>query len=322
MRYRRLGDTGLEVSALCLGCLSFGAPERGGYPWSLPEDASRTVIRAALDAGINFFDTANVYSAGTSEEYLGRAIADLADRESVVVATKVWAPMRPGPNGGGLSRKAIIQSIDASLRRLRMDYVDLYQIHRWDPSTPIEETMETLHDVVRAGKVTYIGASSMWAWQFAKAQRTADLGGWTRFVSMQDHWNLLAREIEREMMAMCVGMGVGVLPWSPLARGRLTRPWSESSTRLTTDDYGWRAYVDSDAATVAEVGSIATARNATMAQVALAWLLQQPAVTAPVIGVTSIGRLREAVDTLDLKLSDDEASALEAEYQPRPVLFA
>ena len=235
MRYTKLGTTGLEVSALTLGCMSWGDPARGGHPWVLDEDAARTIIQHALEAGVTFFDTANVYSGGSSEEYTGRALNDLAQREDVVIATKVHGRMRPGPNGAGLSRKAILQEIDGSLRRLGTDYVDLYQIHRWDPSVPIEETMEALHDVVKAGKARYIGASSMYAWQFAKAQHVADLGGWTRFVSMQNHYNLLYREEEREMLPLCEDQGIGVIPWSPLARGRLTRDWDTETARTETD---------------------------------------------------------------------------------------
>src|SRR3954462_3089404 len=242
MRYAKLGTTGLEVSALTLGCMSWGDPARGGHPWVLDEDAARAIIKEALEAGVNFFDIANVYSGGSSEEYTGRALNDLAQREDVVIATKVHGRMRPGPNGAGLSRKAVLHEIDESLRRLGTEYVDLYQIHRWDPVTPIEETMEALHDVVKAGKARYIGASSMYAWQFAKAQYTADLGGWTRFVSMQNHYNLLYREEEREMLPLCADLGVGVIPWSPLARGRLTREWDATTARSETDEVGRSLY--------------------------------------------------------------------------------
>src|SRR6185503_15383090 len=242
MRYTKLGTTGLEVSALTLGCMSWGDPARGGHPWVLDEDAARAIIKDALEAGVTFFDTANVYSGGSSEEFTGRALDALADREDVVIATKVHGRMRPGPNGAGLSRKAILHEIDASLTRLGTDYVDLYQIHRWDDGTPIEETMEALHDVVQAGKARYIGASSMYAWQFSKAQHVARLNGWTRFASMQNHYNLLNREEEREMMPLCAAEGVGVIPWSPLARGRLTRPWGETTNRMATDDFGRTLY--------------------------------------------------------------------------------
>src|SRR5919205_1723569 len=244
MEHTRLGATGLQVSRICLGMMSFGDPARGNHPWSLPEDESRAVIQKALAAGITFFDTANVYSAGSSEEITGRALRDFTDREDVVLATKVHGRMRPGPNGGGLSRKAILRELDASLRRLGTDYVDLYQIHRWDPDTPIEETMAALHDVVKAGKARYLGASSMYAWQFSKAQYTADLGGWTRFVSMQNHYNLLYREEEREMLPFCLDQGVGVIPWSPLARGRLTRDWDAETARSETDQFGATLYRD------------------------------------------------------------------------------
>src|SRR3954447_12319000 len=246
MEYTRLGTTGLQVSRICLGMMSFGDPARGGHPWSLPEEESRAVIQKALAAGITFFDTANVYSAGSSEEIVGRALKDFADREDVVLATKVHGRMRPGPNGAGLSRKAILAEIDESLRRLGTDYVDLYQIHRWDPEVPIEETMEALHDVVRAGKVRYLGASSMYAWQLAKAQHVAERHGWTPFVSMQDHYNLLYREEEREMLPLCADQGMGVLPWSPLARGRLTRDWDTATARTETDEFGGTLYRDED----------------------------------------------------------------------------
>src|SRR5580692_5964090 len=239
MNYRNLGNTGLKVSPLCLGCMTFGVPERGDHPWTLPESQSRPLIRKAIDLGINFFDTANAYSDGTSEEIVGQALKDYTRRDEVVIATKVFFPMSPGPNGGGLSRKAIFTAIDASLRRLGTDYVDLYQIHRWDPHTPIEETLEALHDVVKSGKVRYLGASSMYAWQFAKALYLADVRGWTRFISMQPHYNLLYREEEREMLGLCKAEGIGVIPWSPLARGKLARPWEDapSTTRSGSDEY-------------------------------------------------------------------------------------
>jgi aryl-alcohol dehydrogenase-like predicted oxidoreductase len=319
MRYEKLGSTGLEVSAITLGCMSWGDPSRGGHPWVLDEDAARGIIKGALEAGVTFFDTANVYSAGSSEEFTGRALRDFADREDVVLATKVNGRMRPGPNGAGLSRKAILQEIDASLRRLGVEYVDLYQIHRWDPSTPIEETMEALHDVVRAGKARYIGASSMYAWQFAKAQHTADLGGWTRFVSMQDHYNLIYREEEREMLPLCRDMGVGVIPWSPLARGRLTRDWDATTARTDTDEFGRTLYRDEDKVVVDKVAEVAERRGVSRAQVALAWLMAQPAVTSPIVGVTKPQHLSDAVAAVDLELSADEVEELGGGYVPHPI---
>ncbi len=323
MRYTNLGETGLQVSVVTLGCMSFGDAERGGRPWVLDLEAARPVVQAALEAGINVFDTANVYSAGTSEEITGRLLRELTDREDVVLATKVHGRMRPGPNGGGLSRKAIMRELDASLRRLGTDYVDLYQIHRWDPDTPVEETMAALHDVVQAGKVRYLGASSMDAWQFAKAQYTADLGGWTRFVSMQDHYNLLYREEEREVLPFCVDQGVGVLPWSPLARGRLTRDWEETTTRSQSDEFTQKLYGDGsgdgDRAVVEALAAVARRRELPRAQVALAWLLAQPAVTSPIVGVTRLEHLHDAVAAVDLELSDAEVEELEAPYRPRAV---
>ena len=319
MRYTNLGGTGLQVSVVTLGCMSFGDAERGGRPWVLDLDDARPVVEAALEAGINVFDTANVYSAGTSEEITGRLLRELTDREDVVLATKVHGRMRPGPNGGGLSRKAIMRELDASLRRLGTDYVDLYQIHRWDPDTPIEETMAALHDVVQAGKVRYLGASSMYAWQFAKAQYTADLGGWTRFVSMQDHYNLLYREEEREVLPFCVDQGVGVLPWSPLARGVLTRDWDETTKRSDTDEFTRKLYGEGDRAVVETLAGVARRRDAPRAQVALAWLLAKPAVTSPIVGVTRLEHLHDAVAAVDLELSSDEIEELEAPYRPRAV---
>lgn len=319
MRYTKLGSTGLEVSALTLGCISWGDPARGGHPWVLDEDAARTIVKDALEAGVTFFDTANVYSGGSSEEFTGRALNDFAEREDVVVATKVHGRMRPGPNGAGLSRKAILHEIDASLRRLGTDYVDLYQIHRWDPTVPIEETMEALHDVVKAGKARYIGASSMYAWQFAKAQHVADLGGWTRFVSMQNHYNLLYREEEREMLPLCEDQGVGVIPWSPLARGRLTRDWDTETARTETDEFGGSLYRDEDKAVVDTVAAVAERRGVPRAQVALAWLLHQPVVTAPIVGVTKPQHLADAVAAVDLELSDDELEELGSDYTPHAV---
>ncbi|KVZ53959.1 aldo/keto reductase [Burkholderia ubonensis] len=322
MEYVRLGSTGLQVSRLCLGCMTYGVPERGTHPWTLDEAASRPFIRQALDAGINFFDTANMYSDGTSEEIVGRALRDFAKRDDVVIATKVFYRMRPGPNGAGLSRKAILTEIDYSLKRLGTDYVDLYQIHRWDYHTPIEETLEALHDVVKAGKARYIGASSMHAWQFSKALYTSKLNGWTQFVSMQDHLNLLYREEEREMLPLCADQGIAVLPWSPLARGRLTRDWDASSERLQSDVYGktlYEAYADNDRAIVEAVATIARARNVPRAQVALAWLLQKSGVTAPIIGASKAQHLDDAVAALSLELSAEELAALEAPYVPHAV---
>ena len=318
MRYAKLGKTGLDVSVVTLGCMSFGDVAHG-RAWVLNEEDSRTIIRQALDAGINFFDTANVYSAGTSEEYTGRALTDFVPREEVVIATKVHGRMRPGPNGAGLSRQAIMTEIDNSLRRLGTDYVDLYQIHRWDPRTPIEETMEALHDVVKAGKARYIGASSMHAWQFAKAQYLADLHGWTRFVSMQNHYNLLYREEEREMLPFCADQGVGVIPWSPLARGRLTRPWDAGTARSETDDFGRKLYRDTDQAIVARVAEVAAARGVSAAQVALAWMLGKPAVTSPIVGVTKEQHLADAVAAVDIELTEAEVATLEEPYEPHAI---
>ncbi|WP_057111172.1 aldo/keto reductase, partial [Bordetella pertussis] len=279
MEYVRLGSTGLKVSRLCLGCMTYGEPARGNHAWTLDETQSRPFFRQALDAGINFFDTANSYSDGTSEEFLGRALREYVPRDEVVVATKVFFPLRKEPNSGGLSRKAIMREIDASLRRLGTDYVDLYQIHRWDYDTPIEETLQALHDVVKAGKARYIGASSMHAWQFAKALYLADRHGWTRFSTMQNHYNLLYREEEREMLKLCCAEGVGVLPWSPLARGRLTRDWAEGSARADTDDVLKRLYSateQADRGVIDAVGEVAAQRGVSRAQVAMAWLLRQP----------------------------------------------
>ncbi|MET7596845.1 aldo/keto reductase [Streptomyces sp. NPDC005481] len=319
MQYVKLGSTGLDVSRICVGCMSFGVPDRGTHEWTLDEEASRPLIRQALDAGINFFDTANVYSDGTSEEIVGRVLADLARREEVVIATKVNGAMHQGPNGRGLSRKAIMTEIDNSLRRLGTDYVDLYQIHRWDPATPVEETMEALHDVVKAGKARYIGASSMYAWQFSKAQYTARLNGWTRFASMQNHYNLLYREEEREMLPLCADQGVAVLPWSPLARGRLTREWATDSERSRTDEYGKKLYQEGDRVIVDTVGRIAAERGGPRAQVALAWLLRQDSVTAPIVGATKARHLDDAVAALSLELSDTEAEQLEEPYTPHAI---
>jgi len=321
VQYTNLGRSGLQVSRLCLGCMSFGIPDRGSHPWTLDEAASRPIIQAALEAGITFFDTANVYSDGTSEEILGRALHDFARREEVVIATKVNGTMRSDPNGRGLSRKAVLTEIDASLRRLGTDYVDLYQIHRWDHRTPVEETLGVLEDVVRAGKARYIGASSMYAWQFAKALFTADRHGWTRFVSMQNHYNLLQREEEREMLPLCADQGIGVMPWSPLARGRLARPWDVQTTRTAADKLGSTLYnqVESDRQIVAQVAAVATAHDVPQASIALAWLLHQPVVTAPIVGITDARHLDDALTALDVTLSTAESEALTAAYTPRPI---
>jgi aryl-alcohol dehydrogenase (NADP+) len=325
MQYTRLGRTGLEVSRICLGCMSYGIPDRGAHLWTLDEAATRPFIRQALEGGINFFDTANVYSDGTSEEIVGKLLREHARREDYVLATKVHGRMRPGANGAGLSRRAIFQEIDASLKRLGTDYVDLYQTHRWDSNTPIEETLEALHDVVKAGKARYIGASSMYAWQFAKALFVAEKNGWTRFVSMQPHYNVMYREEEREMIGLCLDQGVGVIPWSPLARGRLTRPWDQRAegNRADTDQFGKTLYLTTEAAdqqVVDAVQRIATSRGVPMAQVALAWLLGRPGVTSPIIGATKPQHLADAVAAVDLKLTDDECRQLETPYLPHPVL--
>ncbi|AYN38074.1 aldo/keto reductase [Streptomyces dangxiongensis] len=319
MQYVKLGSTGLDVSRICLGCMTYGLPDRGTHEWTLDEEASRPLIRQALEAGVNFFDTANVYSDGTSEEIVGKALRDFADRDEIVLATKLNGRMRPGPNGAGLSRKAVMSEIDHSLRRLGTDYVDLYQIHRYDHSTPIEETMEALHDLVKAGKVRYIGASSMYAWEFSKAQHTAERHGWTKFVSMQNHYNLLYREEEREMLPLCADQGVGVLPWSPLARGRLTRDWGTVTGRSATDDFGSRLYLESDRAIVEAVTRIAADRGVPRAQVALAWLLRRDTVTAPIVGAAEARHIEDAVAAVDLELGDEEAEELERPYTARAV---
>jgi aryl-alcohol dehydrogenase-like predicted oxidoreductase len=323
MQYVSLGATGLRVSRVCLGMMSFG--NDSDKPWVLDEQAAEPIVRAAVDGGITFFDTADTYSQGASEIATGRLLAKLFTREEVVLATKVFMPMTPGENGGGLSRKHILSAIDASLERLQMDYVDLYQIHRWDNRTPIEETMEALHDVVRAGKARYIGASSMFAWQFAKAQHVADARGWTRFVSMQNHYNLVYREEEREMIPLCVDQGVGVIPWSPLARGVLagtrTRGGERLTTRAGTDqftDYLYNQPTDFDV--VERVAEVAAERGVPPAQVALAWLLHKPAVTAPIVGATKVEHLNDALAAEQLALSDEEIARLEEPYAPHPVL--
>ncbi|MEK6347009.1 MAG: aldo/keto reductase [Burkholderia sp.] len=322
MEYVKFGRTGLEVSKLVLGCMTFGDATRGNHTWTLSEDDSRPIIRQAIDAGINFFDTANMYSDGTSEEIVGRALRDYTKRDDVVIATKVYNRMRPGPNGAGLSRKAILSEIDHSLKRLGTDYVDLYQIHRWDPGTPIEETLEALHDVVKAGKARYIGASSMAAWQFAKALYISRQNGWTEFVSMQNHLNLLYREEEREMMPLCADQRVAVIPWSPLARGRLTRNWDESSARNESDNVSTRLYAataEADKAVIEAVAAVAAARNVPRAQVALAWVAQKAPVTAPIVGISKPHHLTDALAALELKLTEAEIATLEAPYVPHAV---
>jgi len=319
MEYVKLGSTGLDVSPICLGCMSYGEPDRGPHPWSLDEETSRPFFRRAIEAGINFFDTADVYSAGSSEEITGRALRDYARREEIVLATKVHGRMRPGPNGAGLSRKAIMTAIDASLARLGTDYVDLYQIHRWDPAVPAEETLEALHDVVKAGKARYIGASSMYAWQFAKALYLARQHGWTRFVTMQNHYNLLYREEEREMLPLCADQGIGVIPWSPLARGRLTRDWDAATARSETDAFGQRLYPAEDRLIVEQVARVAEARGVPRAQVALAWLTSRPVVTAPIIGATRPQHIDDAVAALDIRLTPEEIDQLEKPYVPHRI---
>jgi 1-deoxyxylulose-5-phosphate synthase len=321
VEYTRLGSTGLQVSRVCLGMMSYGSPS--WREWVLDLDASRPLVRSAVEAGVTFFDTADVYSLGVSEEVTGTLLRELFPRrEDYVLATKVFSTMSDRPNDRGLSRKHILASIDASLRRLGTDHVDLYQIHRWDPETPIEETMEALHDVVKAGKARYIGASSMYAWQFAKAQHVADLGGWTRFVSMQDHYNLIYREEEREMHPLCLDQGVGVIPWSPLARGRLARPASDqrSTVRSTSDPIADRMYTEADDAVVNAVAEVAKARGLPLAQIALAWMLHKDVVAAPIVGATKPGHIEDAVAAVDVELSDDEIATLEAPYVPHPVL--
>ena len=319
MKYVKLGSSGLDVSPICLGCMSYGVSDRGTHPWTLAQDESRPFIQRALDMGINFFDTANVYSDGTSEEIVGRALADFARRDEIVIATKVHGQMRRKPNGGGLSRKAIMQEIDDSLRRLGTDYVDLYQIHRWDRKVPIEETMEALHDVVRAGKARYIGASSMYAWQFAKAQHVAERHGWTKFVSMQNHYNLVYREEEREMLPLCADQGVGVIPWSPLARGLITRDPAQITARQETDEFGKLLYGTANVAIIEQVVQIAAERGVSRAAVGLAWVRKHPAVTAPIVGATKTHHLDDALASLDVVLTADECERLESPYRPQPI---
>jgi aryl-alcohol dehydrogenase-like predicted oxidoreductase len=329
MEYVNLGKTGMKVSRICLGCMSYGAPaigkvKPGSHAWALDEQQSEPFFRQALDLGINFFDTANVYSAGASEEVLGRFLKANVRREAVVIATKVNGLMRDEPNGQGLSRKEIFYELDQSLRRLQTDHVDLYQIHRWDYSTPIEETLEALHDVVKAGKVRYIGASSMYSWQFTKALYLADLHGWTRFVSMQNHYNLLYREEEREMIPLCEAEHIGVIPWSPLARGRLARPWqSEATKRLETDQFGKTLYAqteDADRKVVEVLGKVAQARGVPQAQVALAWMLSKPMISSPIVGATKPNHLVDAAAAVSLHLTAEEIDALEKPYVPHTVL--
>jgi aryl-alcohol dehydrogenase-like predicted oxidoreductase len=316
MDLTRLGASGLKISRLALGCMSYGDPttERA-HEWALADDVAQPFFRQAIELGITFWDTANVYQAGTSEEVVGRAIERYSRRENIVLATKVHGRMHEGPGGSGLSRKAILEQVDASLTRLRTDYVDLYQIHRFDPDTPVEETMEALHDIVKAGKVRYLGASSMYAWQFAKLQHAADLGGWTRFVSMQNQYNLLRRQDERELMAMCADTGVGLVPYSPQGKGRLARPWGEQSTRSTVDHVVQAFDSPLDEPVVNAVQKLADAHGVSMAQIALAWVLRNPAVSAPIVGATKPHHLPEAVAALELHLTDDEAAALEEPYR-------
>jgi len=325
MEYTKLGNTGLEISRLCLGCMGFGDAKRWIHPWVIDEENSRTIIKKALDLGINFFDTANVYSDGTSEEFVGRALKDYANRDEIVLATKVYFPMHKGPNGSGLSRKHIMSEIDKSLKRLGTDYVDLYQIHRWDYNTPIEETLEALHDLVKGGKVRYIGASAMYAWQFLKALHVAEKNGWTKFVSMQNHLNLIYREEEREMLPLCKEEKIGVIPYSPLASGRLTRDWSNTTLRSETDEtqkskYG--ATENTDQLVVERVAEIAEKQGVSRSQIALAWLLQKEPVTAPIIGATKISHLEDSVGALSVNLTAEEVAYLEEPYVPHPVVGA
>lgn len=323
MKYVKLGHTGTDVSAIALGCMSYGEPTRGGHGWTLPEEESRPFIRRAIELGINFFDTANVYSAGSSEEIVGRALADYGRREELVIATKVHGEMASGANGRGLSRKHIMWQVDESLRRLGTEYIDLYQIHRWDPHTPFEETLEALNDVVRAGKVRYLGASSMYAWQFSQALHAQSVHGWARFVTMQDHYNLINREEEREMYPLCADQQIGAVPWSPLARGRLTRDWDQSTNRLGLDEVGKTLYQHSEQADrkVSEaVAAIAAERGVPRAQIALAWVSGNPVVTAPIVGATKLSHLEDAVASLDIELSADEMKRLEANYVPHAVV--
>lgn len=323
MEYTKLGSTGLDVSRLCLGCMTYGTPDRGNHAWTLDEEISRPLLRKAVEAGINFFDTANVYSDGTSEEIVGRALKEFARRDEVVIATKVHGRMRPGPNGAGLSRKAIMAEIDASLKRLGTDYIDLYQIHRFDHEVPIEETLEALHDVVKAGKARYIGASSMYAWQFATMLHVSEANGWTRFATMQNYLNLLYREEEREMLPLCESEGIGVIPWSPLARGRLTRDWNDQTERSKTDEFGKTLYahtVEADRKVVEAVATVATERGVPRAQIALAWVLAKSEVSAPIIGASKHAHLDDAIAALAVGLTETEIARLEAPYVPHAVV--
>jgi aryl-alcohol dehydrogenase-like predicted oxidoreductase len=325
MEYTKLGNTGLDVSRICLGCMGFGVAERWTHPWVLNEEKSRPIIKQALELGINFFDTANIYSDGTSEEIVGRALKDYAKRDEIVLATKVWGRMHSGPNGAGLSRKAIMSEIDKSLIRLGTDYVDLYQIHRWDYDTPIEETMEAMHDVVKAGKARYIGASAMYAWQFLKALHVAEKSGWTRFISMQNHLNLIYREEEREMLPLCRDEKIGVIPYSPLASGRLTRDQGETTHRSETDQVQKRKYdsmVVADQSIVDRAAELAEKHGVPRSQIALAWLLQKQPVTAPIVGATKLSHLEDAIGALSLKLSLEEIAYVEEPYVPHPVVGA
>jgi aryl-alcohol dehydrogenase-like predicted oxidoreductase len=323
MEYVRFGNTGMKVSRLCLGTMTYGKPTER-WPWALDEEQSRPFIKKALELGINFFDTADMYSYGASEEVVGSALKEYARRDEVVIATKVFNPMSRDPNDGGLSRKHIMSSIDSSLRRLKTDYVDIYQVHRWDYDTPVEETMEALHDIVKAGKARYIGASSMYSWQFAKALYTADLHGWTRFVSMQPHYNLIYREEEREMIPLCQDQKIAVIPWSPLARGLLTGKRSKDrneTLRAKTDEFGKKLYkTDADFDIVNRLTEIATQRELPNARIALAWMLSKPAITAPIIGASKLEHLEDAVAALSVKLTQNEITLLEELYQPHPVL--
>jgi 1-deoxyxylulose-5-phosphate synthase len=320
LEYVKLGSTGLDISRVALGCMSYGDPGRGTHPWTLDEGASRPFIRQAVESGINFFDTANSYSDGTSEQIVGRALRDFGRRDEIVLATKVFFANETGPNvGGGLSRKALFTEVDASLARLGVDYIDLYQIHRFDYLTPLAETLEALHDIVKSGRVRYLGASSMWAWQFSKALYLADRHGWARFVTMQDHYNLLNREEEREMFPLCADQGIGVIPWSPLARGRLTRDWDETSARSETDGFARALYHDDDRRIVDAVAEIASQLGVPRAQVALAWVMRNPVVSAPIVGATKPHHLTDAIAAIDVRLSDEEVRTLEQPYAPRPV---
>ena len=319
MEYGRLGQTGLKIPRIAMGCMSFGNP--GFHQWTLDEDASQPFFRQAVELGVTFWDTANGYGGGSSEEFVGRAVKKYARREDIVLATKVHNKMHDGPGGSGLSRKAILEQLDASLTRLGTDYVDLYQIHRHDDEVPVEETMEALHDAVRAGKVRYLGASSMWAWQFAKLQRAADEGGWTRFVSMQDQYNLLKREEEREMLPMCADTGVGCIPYSPLGKGRLARPWGQQTQRGSTDQVAKSFDLDIDRPVVEAVQQVAGERGVPMAQIGIAWLHTKPVVSAPVVGATKPHHLADAVAALDITLTDDEIERLELPYTTQPAYW-